>query len=60
MEKTAELNPPVSIKDVLTSKWRGEKCVTLGERFLWGRGFVFVSIGGKNAVDSFQTDENQI
>ena len=39
MEKSAELNQPVYIKDVLTSQWRP------GDVLRWGRGFALVSTG---------------
>ena len=39
MEKSAELNQPVYIKDVLTSQWKP------GDVLRWGRGFALVSTG---------------
>ena len=39
MERTSELNQPVSIKDVLTSQWKP------GDVLRWGRGFALVSTG---------------
>ena len=38
-EKTAELNQPVYLKDVLTSVWKA------GHVLRWGRGFALVSTG---------------
>ena len=39
MEKSAELNQPVYIKDVLTFQWKP------GDVLRWGRGFALVSTG---------------
>lgn len=39
VEKTAELNQPAYIKDILTSEWK------MGNVLRWGRGFAYVSTG---------------
>lgn len=54
VEKAAELNLPVYVKDVLTSEWK------LGFVLHLGRGFCFCFWERKKAVASTNFDKDQI